>query len=297
MAYAKLYFSAYKLLLNLFRLGLFENPYLDLAESRTIVGNRDLVAQGVQAQRQSLVLLKNKGGILPLKTPLKVYVPNRHVEAHYGFVRMKVPAADIPPVKDELLREYFTKVGTPEKADAALVFIDSPLGRNGYEFDMLNRNPQPDAGYYPISLQYRPYTAALAREVSLAGGDPREESVNRSYKGKTETSANESDLDLVLDAKMRMGDKPVIVVVRMDKPAVLKELEPTADVILADFGISKRVILDALVGKFSPQGKLPVILPTDMETVESHCEDVVMDILPYTDSEGNTYTLGFGLHD
>lgn len=293
----KLYLSAYKLLLNLFRLGLFENPYLDLAESRTIVGNRDLVAQGIQAQRQSLVLLKNKGGILPLKTPLKVYVPNRHVEAHYSFVRMKVPAADITPVKDELLREYFTKVGTPEKSDAALVFIDSPLGRNGYEFDMLNRNPQPDAGYYPISLQYRPYTAALAREVSLAGGDPREESANRSYKGKTETSANESDLDLVLDAKMRMGGKPVIVVVRMDKPAVLKELEPAADVILADFGISKRVILDALVGKFSPQGKLPVILPADMETVESHCEDVVMDIRPYTDSEGNTYTLGFGLHD
>lgn len=48
-------------------------------------------------------------------------------------------------------------------------------------------------------------------------------------------------------------------------------------------------------GGVSPQGRLPVIPPADMETVETRCEDLVTDIRPYTDSEGNVYTLGFGL--
>ena len=67
-------------------------------------------------------------------------------------------------------------------------------------------------GYLPISLQYRPYTAATARAESLGQGDFREEDTpNRSYRGKTVTAANEHDLDLVLDTKAAMGDKPVIV--------------------------------------------------------------------------------------
>lgn len=291
----KLFISAYKLLKNMFRVGLFDNPYLDLAESMRIVGSADFCARGLEAQRRSLVMLKNRHSVLPLPGKIKAYIPNRHVDACYNFVRMKDPAAELVPVKEALLSRYFTVVSTPEEADCAIVFIDSPKGRNGYEFNMMDRNPQPDAGYYPISLQYRPYTAKLARERSIAGGDPRETTLNRSYQGKTEVTANHADLDLVLNARASMGKKPVVVVVHMEKPAVLAELEAAADAILVDFGVQKGVVLDALTGLFSPQGKLPVIIPADMETVETHCEDVATDILPYTDDQGNIYTLGFGL--
>lgn len=291
----KLYLSAYKLLLNMFRVGLFDNPYLDEAESKATVGCWEFVEQGLDAQRRSPVLLKNKDSVLPLKKGCKVYVPERHVDAHYSFVRMMTPPADLPGVSDALLAQQFTKAQTPEEADAAIVFIDSPLGRNGYEFNMLSRNPQPDAGYYPISLQYKPYTANSARKVSLAGGDPREVGTNRSYWGKTEVTANHADLNLVLETRKRMGNKPVIVVVRMEKPCVVGEFEGAADAIVADLGVSKQVILEGLAGGFRFRGKLPVILPADMETVEAHCEDFVTDIRPYTDSTGNVYTLGFGL--
>lgn len=291
----KLYLSAYKLLLNMFRVGLLDNPFLDEEESKATVGCREFVEQGLDAQRRSAVLLKNKGSVLPLKKGCKVYVPDRHVDAHYSFVRMMTPAADLPGISDGVLAGQFTRAGTPEEADAAIVFIDSPLGRNGYEFNMMNRNPQPDAGYYPISLQYRPYTANSARKVSIAGGDPRETGTNRSYWGKTEVTANSTDLDLVLETRRRMGSKPVIVVVRMEKPCVVGEFEGAADAIVANFGVSEGVILEGLAGGFRFSGKLPVILPADMETVETHSEDVVTDIRPYTDSVGNVYTLGFGL--
>ncbi len=59
--------------------------------------------------------------------------------------------------------------------------------------------------------------------------------------------------------------------------------------------LTTRLNLDVLTGGVSPQGRLPVVPPADMETVETRCEDLVTDIRPYTDSEGNVYTLGFGL--
>ena len=62
-----------------------------------------------------------------------------------------------------------------------------------------------------LTLQYRPYTAKKAREVSIAGGDFRENFTNRSYLGKTNTAYNESDLDNILECRRAMGDKPVIV--------------------------------------------------------------------------------------
>lgn len=291
---SKLKLSAYKLLLNMFRVGLFDNPFLDEDESRAIVGCRDFVAQGLDAQRRSAVLLKDNA-VLPLARGAKVYVPDRHVDEHYNFVRFLMPSEELPALSDAALSPYFTRAATPEEADAAIVFIDTPLGKGGYQFDALCHAPQPDAGYYPISLQYRPYTAATARAVSIAGGDPRESDGNRSYRGKTETTANSSDLDLVLDTRTRLGNKPLIVVLHVEKPAVVAEFEPAADAIIADFGVSKQVILEGLTGAYRFQGKLPVIFPADMETVEAHCEDVPTDIRPYTDINGSVYTLGFGL--
>ncbi len=148
----------------------------------------------------------------------------------------------------------------------------------------------------PISLQYRPYKAEAAREESIGGGDFREGFTNRGYKGKTGTAANESDLDLVLDARAAMGDKPVIVCLRMHNPTVVSELEAAADAILIDFGVQAQAILDLVSGRAEPSALLPVQMPRDMETVEKHCEDVPFDMDPYVDSQGNAYDFAFGMN-
>lgn len=119
---------------------------------------------------------------------------------------------------------------------------------------------------------------------------------NRSYRGKTCTPANAADLDLVLDTRKAMGDKPVVVVVRMQNPCVLSELEPAADAIVVDFGVQQEAILTIVSGRAEPSGLLPVQLPRDMETVEAHCEDKPLDLIPYTDSMENAYDFGFGLN-
>ena len=93
-----------------------------------------------------------------------------------------------------------------------------------------------------------------------------------------------------------MGDKPVIVVMRMHNAAVMAEIEPYADAILCEFGVQKAAVMDIITGKHEPSALLPIQLPKDMRTVEAHCEDLPFDMTPYTDSEGNTYDFGFGLN-
>ena len=277
--------SAVRILMNIFRTGLFENPYLEEEESKKTVGAEEYVKAGYQAQLDSIVLLKNKGRVLPLKEKTRIYVPKRHIRGRKGFFRGMLPEQEIQPVSKELLEKHFIWADSPEEADAALVFIESPLTEGGYE----------NGTYVPISLQYRPYTAEYARETSIAGSTWRKNDRNRSYQGKTGHTANEEDLDLVLHTKKAMGEKPVIVCLTMHNPTVCGEFEPYADAVLAEFGVSTRAVLDMAAGISVPKGRLPVQLPRDMETVEKHQEDVAFDMEAYIDEEGNCYDYGFGL--
>ena len=288
---AKFRQSAQRILTLMFRVGLFDNPYLDPAESGKIVGAPEFVEAGRDAQRRSVVLLKNKESVLPLKKGAKLYVPNRHVDAHLGFFRQPVPAQDIVPLTQAEAKDFFTLVEDPEEADAAVVFVESPLS---------DCYSQADAeaggnGYLPISLQYRPYTADAARKHSIAKGDFREGDCDRSYQGKRNTVRNESDLDNILCARKAMGDKPVIVVMQLHNPAVMSEFEPAADGILVNFGVEPTVMMEILTGQANPGGRLPVYLPANMETVEAHCEDIADDMEVYQDACGSRYTFGFGL--
>ncbi len=278
--------SAVRLLLNSFRCGLFENPYLDPEESKKILGCKEFVDAGFAAQLKSIVMVKNNG-VLPVSGKKKVYIPGRHIDAHKGFMRNMVDAIDLPGADKTSVEAFYEFVEKPEDADFAICFIESPIS-DGYT---------DETGYRPVTLQYRPYKAVSARAESIGQGDFREkENPNRSYLGKSNTPANESDLDAVIDTKKTMGDKPVIVVIRMNNPCMVSEFEEYADAILVNFGVETRAALTIISGGAEPSALLPVQIPKDMETVEKHCEDVPFDMEAYTDSTGNTYDFGFGLN-
>ena len=291
--------SAVRLLRNMFRTGLFENPYLDVEHTAQTVGRPDFVAAGYQAQLKSLVLLKNQGAVLPLKRGARVYLPQRHVPASRDFLGNESPARDEDPLNLDVARQYFEVTNDPGGADAAVVVINGPqtaaqMGiANGYDRADLAKGGN---GYVPISLQYRPYTATNARATSLAGGDPKERFTNRSYRGKTVTVANASDLTAVLDARARMPGKPVIVVLNLMNPAVVSEFEPSVNAILVSFGVQDQAILDILAGAAEPSGLLPFQMPADMQTVEEQNEDVPRDMRPYLDAQGRAYDFAFGLN-
>ncbi|NMA15009.1 MAG: glycoside hydrolase family 3 protein, partial [Clostridia bacterium] len=191
------------------------------------------------------------------------------------------------------LKTYFTVVDSPEEADFGVVFVRSPSGGSGYSVADANKGGN---GYVPISLQYNDYKATNARAISLAGGDPFEDFTNRSYKNKTVTTSNKSDMDAVISMKKKMGDKPVIVMVSLSKQMVFAEIEGYADAILVGFGIQNQAFLDILSGKFEPSGLLPLQMPKNMKTVEEQYEDVPFDMDYYIDEEGNGYDFGFGMN-
>lgn len=284
--------SAYRLLLNIFRTGLFENPYLDLEKSLQTVGCREFVEKGYLSQLKSVTLLKNKSHVLPLKKKIKVYIPRRHIRPYLNFMSMLTEEQYIEPAGKGAAVDYFEVVDQPEQADAAICFIESPMS-GGY--DPRDREKGGN-GYVPITLQYRPYQAEHAREHSIAGGDPLENFTDRGYQGKWNTAANEEDLDLVINTKEKMGEKPVIVSVSVKNPMVMAELEPYADALLVDYGVSPQAVLDIITGCFEPVGLLPIQMPADMKTVEEQNEDVAFDMECYRDSEGHVYDFGYGMN-
>jgi beta-glucosidase len=100
--------SVTRILLQKFQQGLFEHPFVDEALARATVGKPAFRTEGLDAQRRSLVLLQNKGKLLPLggaKRKVWLHGIDAGVAARYGY----------------------TAVATPEQADLAIIRAAAPF--------------------------------------------------------------------------------------------------------------------------------------------------------------------------
>jgi beta-glucosidase len=96
--------SIRRILHDKFVLGIFENPYLD-EKGLKVFGNEIFKEKGKEAQRKSLVLLKNETDILPLVQNIKVYPKG---------------------INPQALSKYATIVETPEDADVIVLKFGTP---------------------------------------------------------------------------------------------------------------------------------------------------------------------------
>ncbi len=287
--------SAVRLLRNIMQVGLFENPYLDVEETKGTVGKSEFMKAGYEAQLKSVVMLKNKASSMPLKKGLKVYIPQRVIPAGRDWFGNVTPERIENPFNMEMVKKYYQVVNDPTEADFAIVYAKSPEGGVGYEKSDKEKG---GTGYVPISLQYGPYTAEYAREQSIAAGDPVIDPTvtNRTYKGKTFSASNVTDLQSILKTREQMGTKPVIVLLDISRPMVFNEFESKVDGIMAGFGVQHQAFFDLLSNAAEPSGLLPVNMPKDMKVVEEQKEDVPHDMETHQDSEGRNYRFGFGMN-
>lgn len=285
--------SAVRLLLNIFRVGLFENPYLDIEKTKSTVGNPEYMKEGYDAQIRSIVMLKNNPGTLPLKKQLKVFIPKRYTPAARNWFGQETPESWSDPLNLAIVSRYFEVVGSPDKADFALVSISSPSGGSGYDIEDFKKGGN---GYVPISLQYDKYRADFARDPSIAGGSPLENFTNRTYKGKSRDANNAFDMKMVNETRAKMGKKPVVVIIDVSNPMVFAEIEKNSSAIIIHFGVQDQALMDIITGGAEPSALLPFQMPADMKTVEEQLEDVPHDMNCYVDSNGNKYDFGFGLN-
>jgi len=108
---ARLDSSVVRILTQKFAQGLFEHPFVSPDSAARLVGNPTFVAAGLDAQRRALVLLENKGRVLPLKSgrALRVYL--------HGIAA------------DAATHEGWTVVTDPLKADVAIMRLAAPFER------------------------------------------------------------------------------------------------------------------------------------------------------------------------
>ncbi|MFT4158221.1 MAG: glycoside hydrolase family 3 N-terminal domain-containing protein [Microbacterium sp.] len=105
--------SARRLLREKFELGLFDDPYVDVAAADAIVGSAEFRAAGEHAQRASITVLSNDG-VLPLRRGIKLYVEGISPEAAARFGEV---------------------VATPDEADAAILRLQAPYEQRGSMFE------------------------------------------------------------------------------------------------------------------------------------------------------------------
>lgn len=100
----RLNISVKRILKDKFRLGLFDNPYLDM-EDHNVFNDIQIEQKGIAAQKRALVLLKNEDNILPLKKDVKVFVEG---------------------IESEVAEKYSSIVSSPDDADYIILKLYTP---------------------------------------------------------------------------------------------------------------------------------------------------------------------------
>ena len=318
--------SGRRLITLTMQLGLFENPYVDLSESKAIAGSNDKMADGYQAQLDSIVMVKNSDHTIKEATTnekqpseMKVYIPYTYTEettslfggspAYWGptmdLATAKATYGEVITDVESVDEEGNTIYVAPDLTGVDKVIVGMRSPDNGSNFSRAGQIIGEDGSksYYPLSLQYAPYTANgdNVRKTSIAGDKNADGSQeNRSYFNATSKISNAYDLTALQNAiaavKKVENDIPVVVAMNVSTNVIVEEFEKDVDAILVYYSVSESAVYDVINGNHEPKGLLPMQMPANMDTVEANLEDVAHDIECYKDSEGNTYDFAFGLN-
>jgi beta-glucosidase len=219
-----------------FKLGLFENPYVQPDTQKQIL-NPEFLDHARKAARESAVLLKNKEKTLPLSQKM-------HSVAVIG------PLADSP--RDQLGTWVFD--GKAENSVTPLTAIREVLGA-----DKVN---------YIKGLQYsrdksktdfsKALTVAKQSDAILFfGGEEWILSGEGQSRGEINLPGAQDDL---INELARTG-KPLIVVLMAGRPLAIGSVLEKADAVLYGWhggSMAGPALADLIFGKESPSGKLPV---------------------------------------
>ena len=91
-----------------------------------------------------------------------------------------------------------------------------------------------------------------------------------------------------LVAAAKAGVK-TIAVPSLTRPLILGNVLEHADAVLANYGVSDKALLDTIMGRAKPEGRLPFELPSSMEEVKAQLPDVP------NDTANPLFKYGFGL--
>ena len=272
---------------EMFELGMFDNPYVDENKAQEAMEVKEDWDAANKVHHESVVLLKNNNA-LPLNTASKKV----YFEA-FG----KNPLTIEMQNKD--LKEAFNDVeivDDPAKADIAVLMIN-PTSGNYFSATQ---------GYLEIDI---------CEDKTVCDVDDDNRPLDSTHIETTLPGCNRIP-DIC--AKVHANGGKVVANINFPLAWMVGNIEKYVDGLTAGFDTYASAVLDVMLGKFDPVGKLPVTLPKDDSVLavnkEGVCvspndvpgfdKDQYMDAslkdengkaYAYKDSNGNYYEYGFGL--
>jgi beta-glucosidase len=291
--------AARRLLLAQFRLGLFENPYVDAASVDGIVGNAGHRAAGMLVQKQSIVLLQNReqgaAKLLPLAAGKRVYT-------------MGMGKADVEAYGYKVTDGNYTAPGARPSAaghDAAIIRVQvtNPMKTTlayrtkqmGADASKLNPRTGKAWGAEDPCVTHPAQNPKCVDDMGmLFGGAFPWEADKLSFTAMAASESWQITPSLAdIQAVMReVGPERTVLAVYFRQPYVLDEASGfrNAGAVLATFGVTDLALLDVVSGRFKPQGKLPFALAKKLQAIVDKQSDV-----PGYPAADTLYPYGFGL--
>ena len=220
--------SVKRILKNKFDLGLFDNPYVEIDQVKSRVNTERNIKLGREAQKQSMVLLKNNS-TLPLEKNINIFVD--------GFNAKSIVHGNlVSDIKD---------------ADVIVSYVHTVFNGN-----------QPSG-------------------------------IDRLVDNVLSSIFPNQDLNFSAEILEKLEEfssiKPLIVIVDLNRPAILDSINQMSSALVGTFGVDESVIFETLFGESKPTGKLPFEIPSSMKEVNEQLEDVPDDTM------NPTFKFGFGL--
>ena len=276
-----------------FRMGLFENPYVDPAEAERIVGSEANHQLALQGARETITLLKNENHLLPLN-------PNK----------VRTIAVIGPNADRELLGGYS---GKPDRFDSVLEGIRAKAGGKikvpyaegckitiggSWNQDLVTpANVEEDRKLITEAVR----VASQADVVVLCiGGNEQtsREAWSLNHLGDRATLDLAGRQEGLVNALLLTG-KPVVAVLFNGSPLSIPHLADSVPAILECWYLGQaagQAVAEVLFGDYNPGGKLPITIPRSVGHVPAfynHKPSARRGFL--FDDVSALYPFGFGL--
>jgi beta-glucosidase len=281
-----------RMLTEKFLSGLFEHPYADAKAAQAITNNAEARALGVQAAKETTVLLKNDGA-LPLTTSIKtlaVIGPNAARVDLGGY-------SNVPNHTVSLLDGIKAKVGNRVKIVSAEGVRITDKG-DWYSDDV--KLADRDANLARIKEAVE--VAKGADEIVLAIGSSS--AVSREGWDKATHLGDRADIGLIAQqnelaqAMFALG-KPVVVVLINGAPLSIPEVAGKANALLEAWYPGQEggtALADILFGDANPGGKLPLTIARSVSQLPMYYNQKPTAHRGYLfDTTEPLFPFGFGL--
>jgi beta-glucosidase len=246
------------MLLWKFKLGLFDDPFVDPAEAERIVGCERHQKLALRAAREAITLLKNENDLLPLNPAklktIAVIGPNADRELLGGY-------SGAPPHFVTVLEGIRTCLG--DRAELAHAEGCKITEGGSWSQDAVTPgDPREDARRIAEAVR----VGKRASVIILAIGDNEQtsrEAWSRHHMGDRASLDLFGRQEALLKALVETG-KPVVVLLLNGRPISINYAAQHAAAILECWYLGQetgRAIAEVLFGGHNPGGKLPISIP------------------------------------